>query len=256
MKKGSIIAIALAAALVLCGGSIYAAGQIARNNSISAETAENFAFVDAGVLPEDAKDIDTEFEYERGSFIYEIEFTAGDTKYEYKIDSESGEVLNKETEKIKQPAGSAQNAQQPTEDTQPAENMQNEQTAENAQNGNAAEKPSGNSRVNSSANTGKSSANSSGKTGKSSGSSSGKSNSSSGSKSSSVISVEKAKEIALKKAGLSASQVTFEKAKLDKEDGKLVYEIEFYIKGKTEYEAEVDAYTGAILEYEAEPWDD
>ncbi|MCD7739030.1 MAG: PepSY domain-containing protein [Lachnospiraceae bacterium] len=63
------------------------------------------------------------------------------------------------------------------------------------------------------------------------------------------ISVDEAKEIALNKAGLSSSDVTFKKAKLDRDDGIMVYEIEFYY-GTIEYEVKINATTGAIIEYE------
>ncbi len=63
------------------------------------------------------------------------------------------------------------------------------------------------------------------------------------------IGVDKAKSIALSHAGLSVSSVSFSKAKLDDDDGRIVYEIEFYV-GNTEYDYEIDAYSGAILEYE------
>ena len=59
------------------------------------------------------------------------------------------------------------------------------------------------------------------------------------------IGVEKAKEIALKDAGVSG--VTFVKLKLDTEDGVRVYDIEFY-KDNVEYDYEIDAATGQILE--------
>ena len=62
-----------------------------------------------------------------------------------------------------------------------------------------------------------------------------------------VIGVEKAQEIALKDAGMKSSQVTFTKSKLDTENGKDVYEIEFVRDGK-EYEYEIDAFSGKILE--------
>lgn len=44
------------------------------------------------------------------------------------------------------------------------------------------------------------------------------------------------------------------KAKMEKDDGLLVYEIEFF-QGRTEYECTIDALTGEILEYDEE-WDD
>lgn len=79
--------------------------------------------------------------------------------------------------------------------------------------------------------------------------------------SSKYIGVDKAKSIALKDAGVSASSVTFTKAKLDRDDGVAVYEIEFY-SGDTEYEYEINATSGAIRERDSEPrdydddWDD
>ena len=64
---------------------------------------------------------------------------------------------------------------------------------------------------------------------------------------SSYISVDEAKSIALKKAGLSGKKVSFTKAKLEREDGKAVYDIEFY-SNDLEYEYEINAYTGEIEE--------
>ena len=59
----------------------------------------------------------------------------------------------------------------------------------------------------------------------------------------------KAKEIALDHAGLSSSQVTFVRAKLDWDDGRAEYEVEFYTNGK-EYDYEIDAVTGDIRSYD------
>lgn len=61
--------------------------------------------------------------------------------------------------------------------------------------------------------------------------------------SASYIGVDRAKRIALSRAGLSAGDVSFTKAKLEKDDGVRVYEIEFRAGG-TEYEFEIDAVTG------------
>ena len=62
---------------------------------------------------------------------------------------------------------------------------------------------------------------------------------------SSYITADRAKEIALADAGLSASSVVFIRAQQDWEDGRAVYEVEFY-SGNTEYDYEIDAITGAI----------
>jgi len=70
-------------------------------------------------------------------------------------------------------------------------------------------------------------------------------------KSSTYIGIDKAKAIAVNHAGLSMSGVTFSKAKLDTDDGNTIYDIEFYKDG-IEYEYEIDASSGKILEYDAE----
>ena len=65
------------------------------------------------------------------------------------------------------------------------------------------------------------------------------------------ITQEQAKQAALDHAGLTESQVTGLTAKLDKEDGHAVYEVEFTANG-TEYEYEIDAGDGAVWKYETE----
>ncbi len=69
-----------------------------------------------------------------------------------------------------------------------------------------------------------------------------------------LIGVEAAQTAALNHAGLTASQVTFVQQKLDWEDGRQVYEIEFYDANYNEYDYEIDAYTGAVVsfDYDAE----
>ena len=63
------------------------------------------------------------------------------------------------------------------------------------------------------------------------------------------ITAERAKEIALNHAGLTASQVTFARADLDRDDGRLVYDVEFYTSDYKEYDYEIDASTGAVEFY-------
>ncbi len=59
------------------------------------------------------------------------------------------------------------------------------------------------------------------------------------------ITAEKAKSIALQDANVQ--EATFHKVNLKNDDGKVVYEVEFY-KGNVEYDYEIDAKTGAIIE--------
>lgn len=59
----------------------------------------------------------------------------------------------------------------------------------------------------------------------------------------------KAKEAALNHAGLTSSQVSFLEVKLDREDGRAVYEVEFY-SGNKEYDYEIDAASGSVVSYD------
>ncbi len=64
-----------------------------------------------------------------------------------------------------------------------------------------------------------------------------------------LITLEKAKKIALDKAGLKEKDVVFKEARLDYDDGKQVYEIEFRLE-RVEYSFEIDAADGRIIEWE------
>ena len=68
------------------------------------------------------------------------------------------------------------------------------------------------------------------------------------------ITSESAKQIALNHAGLNAGRVTFTKAKLTTDDGVKVYDIEFRT-ATTEYEYEINAKTGKVVEFSVEPID-
>ena len=67
-----------------------------------------------------------------------------------------------------------------------------------------------------------------------------------------MISSEQAKNAALAHAGLSAGQVSFVRSHLDWDDGRQVYDVEFYTSDYKEYDYEIDAYTGAILSFDAD----
>ena len=68
---------------------------------------------------------------------------------------------------------------------------------------------------------------------------------------SAYIGVEAAKSAAFAHAGLDASQVTTDEVDFDYEDGRMVYELEFYANG-AEYEYDIDASTGAVVKFSQE----
>ena len=65
------------------------------------------------------------------------------------------------------------------------------------------------------------------------------------------LTVEEAKQAALQYAGVDAKETVFTKAELDWEDGRQVYEIEFYVNN-IEYEMDVDVLTGRITDFSSE----
>ena len=79
-----------------------------------------------------------------------------------------------------------------------------------------------------------------------------------------MISSEDAKAIALEHAGLTEADVTFIKCDLDTDYDDHNYDVEFYTADRLEYDYEIDAATGKILERDSEPlhepddgpWDD
>ena len=68
---------------------------------------------------------------------------------------------------------------------------------------------------------------------------------------SALIGEERAKEIALERAGISADGVFFDRVELDRDNGVLRYEVEFK-QGLTEYDAEIKADDGSILSWEVD----
>ena len=62
---------------------------------------------------------------------------------------------------------------------------------------------------------------------------------------------DEAKQIALDKAGVTAAEATFTKAKLDYDDGREEYEFEFFANGR-EFDIDVDANTGRVVKFDVE----
>lgn len=310
MKKAAIISVILIGILALGGGSAYAASQIAKSNAITQDAARNFAYIDAGILPEEANVLRTEFDYEKGTFVYEIEFIANGIYYEYSVDAASGRILEKEMEQgapslasFSSESVSEQNLPQnnsrgitekPTEseaidiigidkakeiavedagisiddatfteahlekdhgrtvyDIEFYTDRWNKYDYEiDAVSGLVLKRSHKEQSVGNNMGAPSSSLlneNSSTQNGQTTGAPV---------ETDAVISIEDAKGIALSRSGLNAESVTFKKAKLEHEDGRLVYDIEFYIWGQTEYEYEIDAYTGTILDEDIEVWGD
>lgn len=64
------------------------------------------------------------------------------------------------------------------------------------------------------------------------------------------ITVEKAQELALNHAGVVADKAIWIKQKKDFDDGKLIYELEFYTNDFQEYEYDIDGTNGEVIAWE------
>ncbi len=319
-KASLTIASLIAITATLGTGTVYGASAIAKNSSISAESAKNFSFADAGIDPTTAKAVQTEFGYEHGQFVYEVEFIVDNTEYEYLMKASDGTVVKKEIETVdtigkkdnetvkfdgkndidtvkldgkndietvkldgKNEVTSTQISLEKAKEIALSDAKLTENTVTftttkldkednisvyevefysdnveyeyeiNASDGTIYSKSkeieNEQKAVTSIVQQPTQSETSKNKTHS-------KNNVDGSDKetSSSYIGIDKAKAIASSHAGLTISEVTFSKAKLDTDDGNTTYEIEFYKDG-LEYEYEVDASSGNILEYETEQAD-
>ena len=227
-RKRALTSSAVAVAiLALAGtGTAFATETVARNTSIGSGNAQNFAFADAGVDPTSATGIRTEFDFEQGQFIYEVEFLANGTEYEYWIKASDGSIVKKEQDLIDPTISSAQKTTTPStpQDTQQSTPAQTQQStpAQTQQSAPAQAQQSASVKTQQSAPA-----------------------------QAQQISIDTAKATAVSHAGFQTADVTFSKAKLDHEDGRTIYEIEFF-NNHVEYEYEIDAITGSVLKSDSD----
>ena len=165
--------------------------------------------------------------------VYDIEFYTDDSEYEYMIDSGSGSIYSKDRKTL---SAKKEEAEEPSNEDVTV-------TEEEPDNGDAVTEKK--TEKKSTTVKKKASKKKKSKTKEEDNSTDQGSVAKDDGDATTYIGTEKAKSIALSDAGVSG--VRFEKAKLDHDDGRAVYEIEFE-KGNKEYEYEIDALTGKILE--------
>jgi hypothetical protein len=319
--------------LTIALGSLYAKDRIERNDLLTESDAVKFAYVDAGISPKTAPSYEAKLLKEDGIYVYKVVMSSEDTRYNYTIAANNGEVISSESAQIAQnkkdstsssdttgveentannndsnkadpsekngknvisnaKSKDKPNANKTTDNqitgskpendvaendkfTQGKSDVKNVADNINANNNLDDKKPNNKNSDDKNSNDNIDGKKASGK--KASGKKKSKknavdnnrhhtstdndTNNTSTGKTPTVsevaasrhyISMDMAKSITLKDAGLRPSFVTFEKALLKKDDGKIIYEIEFFTS-TYEYEYEVDAYTGAILSKDVDP---
>ena len=243
-RKRALTSSAVAVAiLALAGtGTAFATETVARNTSIGSGNAQNFAFADAGVDPTSATGIRTEFDFEQGQFIYEVEFLANGTEYEYWIKASDGSIVKKEQDLIDPTISSAQKTTTPStpQDTQQSTPAQTQQSVPaQAQQSTPAQTQQSTPAQAQQSTPAQAQQSASVKTQQSAPAQA------------QQISIDTAKATAVSHAGFQTADVTFSKAKLDHEDGRTIYEIEFF-NNHVEYEYEIDAITGSVLKSDSD----
>ena len=77
-------------------------GSVDTSSYIDSRKAIEIALAGAGVSSSQASGIEAEFDAENGVIVYEVEFVAGNVRYEYNINAETGNVISYDTEQVPQ----------------------------------------------------------------------------------------------------------------------------------------------------------
>ncbi len=232
---------------------------------ITRDEAIDIALQDANVARADVKDLDVEFDYDNW-YLYEVEFrvpmidTDKTTKFEYDINATTGEIHKKEIDEVtcKHPehlnerhigVEAAQQIALEAAGVSAEEVLVWERTKFEFDHGvyvYEVEFETANAEYEFEINA---------VTGaiikrEWEGMHNGEGNGHHGGQEGTYIGIDIAKQSALAHAGIQdATSVIFEEAKLEREHGRYIYEIEFRV-GMVEYEYEIDATTGAVLKAE------
>ena len=254
------------AAAVFTAVIVSAAG--CGNSVMDRNGALDLALADAGLAAEEITLTRQELERESGKPYYEIAFTSGGYDYQYEIDASSGAVTGVSINAL--PAGGQAGAQQ-GQDVDRTDSGQGQGSGETGvqpgQGGSGTGVQPGSGQDQGSGETGGQPGQGSGETGGASGGQPGQGSSGPGVQpdrgqgqdgirpgnqaSFHVDTMDSAKSIALADAGMEESDVIFTKEKLDWDDGVAVYDIDF-LTADMEYEYEIDAATGVIMDKSAE----
>ena len=193
--------------------------------SLTLEEAKALALADAKVSEDQAEVSREALSQDNGVWVYEFHFRTQEAQYQYLINANTGEVRSMIKETFIYPSP------EPTDPVMPSVPAENTAPLETAPQPSVSIPPVPSSQPPASAQPAPSPAPSQ--------------------PASMYIGMDRAKAIALERAGLTADQAAFRHARMERDDGKMVYEIEFR-QGRVEHEFKIDAATGRILEYETD----
>lgn len=217
-RKTAVIAMGVVTALTMTACSMIPS---AKASYISMDAAQSKALNAANVDAANVESYSAQMGDVGTTTCYEVQFVSDGYTYYYAVNATDGEIVKV----TKTPVGEEPIQAQPEQTTDASASQTGETTPSTAtgnQNNTATTKPTAGQTTTTPAANGQ-------------------------------ITLEQAKETALKHAGLKADAVTFVKAEQDYENGKLVYEVEFVTNdgGKVvEYDYEIEAATGSVVSYD------
>ena len=263
-KKAIVSSVCAVAVVATIGaGAVFATNTIAESNSIGVTNAQKYAFADAGITEAEVDFVRTEFDYENGCYVFDVEFYADGVEYDYTINAYDGTVIERESDiggagGIS--GGNGQTGIQPSQSVSADDALELALADAGLTAGQVTvtktkldfddgvkvydieffskdfsyeyEIDAGSSEIISSERKMISAP-------------------SQGGTAASDIGADAAMSIALSDAGLTETDVAFTKVKLDSEDGFTVYDVEF-ITSSHKYEYEIDSCSGQITEKNVE----
>lgn len=228
--KRTILLCTAGLALLLLAGCAKAESQM---DYVGAETAKQKALEAASLTAAEVSFISTDMGTRNGLDYYQICFQAGGQTYQYDVDALTGVVINAPgadqsdptpSETLPSVAPLESGGQLPTEPVPSGSLVTDADTF----NQNPAQTPATQSPATQPPTAAPST----------------------GSQSRGYIGEAEAKRAALAHAGLNTNQISLIRAILDFDDGRWVYDVEFFTPSGKEYDYEIDAYTGAVISYD------
>ena len=204
---------------------------------IGIEAAKETALKSAG-LTEDQADFSTAgLDSRDGTFFYQVNFEAEGMEYDYAIDAVTGVVIEENSVAADDGAEATGAAASEAETSGAAADDGAEATGAAASKDAAGDAASGAVQASGAAQASEAAQTSA---------------AAQNASDSGMIGEEKAKEIALNHAGLTEDQTQRLWVKRDYDDGRSIYEVEFYGEGRDEYDYEIDAVTGEIVAFDTD----
>ena len=204
---------------------------------IGIEAAKETALKSAGLTDDQADFSTAGLDSRDGTFFYQVNFEAEGMEYDYAIDAVTGVVIEENSVAADDGAEATGAAASETETSGAAADDGAEAVGDAGSKDAAGDAASGAVQASGAAQASEAAQTSA---------------AAQNASDSGMIGEEKAKEIALNHAGLTEDQTQRLWVKRDYDDGRSIYEVEFYGEGRDEYDYEIDAVTGEIVTFDTD----